>query len=67
MNFPGNCTLHLNEAALCQAIEGAINAARREGEDYVHVTEFARHYSGEYIVTLTTDATPVVSIHAESA
>ena len=39
MNFPGLCKLTLTEQALCQAIEGTLNAARKDGEDYVRVTE----------------------------
>lgn len=58
MNFPGDNTLTLSSAALCAAVEGALNAARRDGEDYVRVTEISQQYSysSEYKLTITTDA-----------
>lgn len=56
MNFPGTCKLELTQKALCLAIEGALNAARKEGEDYVRVTEISQRYSyGDYQVSITTD------------
>ena len=57
MNFPGLCKLSLNEQAICQAIEGALNAQRRDGEDYIRVTDFARvgYGYGDWLVTITTD------------
>ena len=57
MNFPGLCKLQLTEAAVCQAIEGALNAQRRDGEDYIRVTDFARvgYGYGDWLVTITTD------------
>jgi hypothetical protein len=42
MNFPGACKLQLTDDAIKRAVEDALNAARREGEDYIHVTEFGR-------------------------
>ena len=71
MNFPGTCKIVLTDAALMEAIQGAINAARREGEDYVYVTEIKReHYSyGDWVATVTTDlgCGEVVSITNEVA
>ena len=57
MNFPGLCKLTLTEQAICQAIEGALNAQRRDGEDYVRVTEIKRegYGYGDWLVTITTD------------
>ena len=57
MNFPGLCKLTLTEQAICQAIEGALNAQRRDGEDYIRVTEFARvgYGYGDWLVSITTD------------
>ena len=71
MNFPGDCKLTLSDAALCQAIEGTLNAARRDGEDYVRVTGISRvgYGYGDYVLSVTTD-TPtgsVVEIRAEAA
>lgn len=58
MNFPGANTLVLTNAALCAAIEGALNAARKDGEDYVRVTNVTQEYSYSttFKVELTTDA-----------
>ena len=42
MNFPGLCKLTLTEQAICQAIEGTLNAARKDGEDYVRVVDINR-------------------------
>ena len=60
MNFPGDNTLTLSSEALCAAVEGALNAARRDGEDYVRVTAITQQYSysSEYNLTITTDAAP---------
>ena len=57
MNFPGLCKLQLTDQAVCQAIEGALNDQRRDGEDYIRVTDFARvgYGYGDWLVTLTTD------------
>lgn len=57
MNFPGLCKLTLTEQAICQAIEGALNASRKDGEDYVRVTEIKRegYGYGDWLVTITTD------------
>lgn len=64
MNFPGENELTLTDEAVQQAIEGALNSARRDGEDYVRVTAISRSYSyGPWKVTLTTDkATPPVEL-----
>ena len=60
MNFPGTCELKLSDAAIAQALEYALNATRRDGEDYVHVTDVAREYSyGPWRVSITTDAQPI--------
>jgi hypothetical protein len=71
MNFPGACKLQLTDDAIKRAVEDALNAARREGEDYIHVTEFGRvNYGyGDWVATITTDPAPavVVSINAEAA
>ena len=57
MNFPGLCKLTLTDQALCQAIEGTLNAARKDGEDYVRVTEIKRegYGYGDFVLTITTD------------
>ena len=57
MNFPGFCKLTLTEAAICQAIEGTLNAARKDGEDFVRVTEIKRdgYGYGDFVLTITTD------------
>ncbi|MBK6786281.1 MAG: hypothetical protein IPG77_01145 [Betaproteobacteria bacterium] len=67
MNFPGLCKLTLTEQAICQAIEGTLNAARKiegtlnaarkDGEDYVRVTEIKRegYGYGDFVLTITTD------------
>ena len=66
MNFPGLCKLQLTEQAICQAIEGTLNAARTDGEDYVRVTEIKREGYGQvaFVLTITTDVpqADVVSI-----
>ena len=66
MQFPGLCKLTLTDQALCQAIEGVLNAARRDGEDYVRVTEIKRegYGYGDFVLTITTDVpqADVVSI-----
>lgn len=65
MNFPGDNELKLTHDAVCQAIEGALNAQRKDGEDYIRVTNVANSYSyGPFVVTMTTDApkADVVSI-----
>ncbi len=57
MNFPGLCKLTLTDHAVCQAIEGTLNAARKDGEDYVRVTEIKRegYGYGDFVLTITTD------------
>jgi len=57
MQFPGDNTLHLSDAAMCAALEGAINATRRDGEDYVRVTDVGRtgYGYGDWKITITTD------------
>ena len=57
MNFPGLCKLTLTDQAICQAIEGTLNAARKDGEDYVRVTEIKRegYGYGEFVLTITID------------
>ena len=57
MQFPGLCKLTLTDQALCQAIEGVLNAARRDGEDYISVTDIKRegYGYGDYVATITTD------------
>jgi hypothetical protein len=71
MNFPGACKLQLTDDAIKRAVEDALNAARREGEDYIHVTEFSRvgYGHGDWVATITTDHAPavVMSINAEEA
>lgn len=71
MNFPGDCKITLSDAAICQAIEGTLNAARRDGEDYVRVTGISRvgYGYGDYVLSVTTDAPApvVIEIHAEAA
>jgi hypothetical protein len=72
MNFPGSCKLLLTDAALMAAIEGAINAHRLAGEDYVYVTEISREgYSyGDWKLTITTDSpkpAEVTELRAEAA
>ena len=64
MNFPGLCKLTLTEQAICQAIEGTLNAARKDGEDYVRVTEIKRegYGYGDFVVTITTDSAQVVNL-----
>lgn len=66
MNFPGFCKLTLTDAAICQAIEGTLNAARNDGEDFVRVTEIKRegYGYGDFVLTITTDSpqADVVSI-----
>lgn len=64
MNFPGLCKLQLTEQAICQAIEGTLNAARKDGEDYVRVTEIKRegYGYGDFVVTITTDSAQVVNL-----
>ena len=60
MNFPGDNSMTLSSEALCAAVEGALNAARRDGEDYIRVTEISQpySYSREYKLTITTDPAP---------
>lgn len=71
MLFPGSCKLVLTEEAVCAAIESAINAARRDGEDYVRVTEVGRtgYGYGDWVATITTDVQTgeVVSISTQEA
>ncbi len=57
MNFPGLCKLTLTEQAICQAIEGTLNAARKDGEDYVRVVDIKRegYGYGDFVLTITTD------------
>jgi len=57
MQFPGLCKLTLTDAAICQAIEGTLNAARMDGEDYVRVVDIKRdgYGYGDFVVTITTD------------
>lgn len=64
MNYPGTCKLQLSDAAICQALEGAINAARKDGEDYVRVTEIKRegYGYGDFVLTITTDTADVVNL-----
>ena len=58
MNFPGDNTLTLSREAVMQAIEGALNSARKDGEDYIRVTGLRNTYShGPWEVSITTDAT----------
>lgn len=57
MNFPGTNELKLTDAAMQAAVEGALNASRRDGEDYIRVTSISRTYSyGDFVVSITTDA-----------
>ena len=72
MNFPGTCKLTLTDAALMAAVEGALNAQRLVGEDYIYVTEVGRtaYGYGDWVLTITTDkpATAVVTeLHAGAA
>ena len=72
MNFPGSNKLTLTDAALMAAVEGTLNASRRDGEDDIHVTEIGRepYGYGDWKLTITTDAplSDVVSINiAEQA
>ena len=66
MNFPGFCKLTLTDAAICQAIEGTLNAARKDGEDFVRVVDIKRegYGYGDFVLTITTDSpqADVVSI-----
>ena len=66
MNFPGPNKLTLTDAALMAAVEGTLNASRKDGEDYIHVTEIGRegYGYGDWKLTITTDAptAAVVSI-----
>lgn len=66
MNFPGSNKITLTDAALMAAVEGAINAQRRDGEDYVYVTEVGRtgYGYGDWELKITTDkpTAEVVSI-----
>mgnify|MGYP003427823405 CR=1 FL=1 len=64
MNFPGLCKLTLTDHAICQAIEGTLNAARKDGEDYVRVTEIKRegYGYGDFVLTITTDSAQVVNL-----
>lgn len=70
MNFPGDNTIKLTRDALMQAIEGALNAARKDGEDYIRVTALSSSYSyGPWEVSITTDAPePIVTeLHKAAA
>ena len=70
MIFPGINKLTLTDAALRLAIEGTLNAARKDGEDYIHVVEISRegYGYGDYIAHITTDQpAPVVVNIAEAA
>ena len=72
MNFPGPCKLVLSDSALMAAIEGSLNAQRRDGEDYVYVTEISRegYGYGDWKLTITTDApksAEVAELRAEAA
>ena len=72
MNFPGTCKLTLTDAALMAAVEGTLNASRKDGEDYIHVTEVSRegYGYGDWKLTITTDApkpAEVTELRAEAA
>lgn len=69
MNLPGINKLTLTEECLRLALEDVINAARLDGEDYVHVLRVDTHYgTGGATLELTTDTPqPVVSIEQEEA
>ena len=64
MNFPGLCKLTLTEQAICQAIEGTLNAARNDGEDFVRVVDIKRegYGYGDFVLTITTDTANVVNL-----
>lgn len=56
MQFPGDNTLKLTREAVSLAIEGALNSARKDGEDYIRVLSVSTGYSyGPWEVTITTD------------
>ena len=57
MNFPGTNSLRLTREAAMLALEGSINAQRKEGEDYIRVTDITVPYSGygSWDVSITTD------------
>ena len=63
MNFPGLCKLTVTDHAICQAI-GTLNAARKDGEDYVRVVDIKRegYGYGDFVVTITTDSAQVVNL-----
>jgi hypothetical protein len=57
MNFPGSNELKLTSDAVRLAVEGALNSARKDGEDYIHVLSVSTSYSyGPFVATITTDA-----------
>lgn len=55
MQFPGKSKLVLSDEAVKKAIEDAINVARRDGEDYVYVTDIQHRWADETTVCITTD------------
>lgn len=56
MNLPGNNELALTEAAMCAALEDALNGTRKDGGDFIRVTGVKHTYSyPQWIVTITTD------------
>jgi len=69
MNFPGTCKLTLTDAALMAAIEGSLNAQRRDGEDYIYVTEVSRegYGYGDWKLTITTDAPTAAVVSTTNA
>jgi hypothetical protein len=57
MNLPGNNELSLTDEAIRMAIEDAINASQREGEDFIRVVSLRHTYTRpSWIATITTDA-----------
>lgn len=60
MNLPGNNELSLTDEAIRMAIEDALNASQREGEDFIRVVSMRHTYTyPQWIVTITTDAAEV--------
>lgn len=56
MQFIGRNKLVLSTDSIKAAIEAALNASRRDGEDYIYVTDMSDRWAGEYTVTISTDA-----------
>lgn len=66
MILQGKNKLVLTQEAMCRALEDAINAAIKDGEDYIRVVEISHQYNwSDFEITITTDIPEVA--HVEEA